>query len=150
MAPGEAGISLQAVNLVPLVFDDDLVLITAHFADHGISQRYFRLHVTPSCKGLKSIALNTFPMDDGHLRVTATLHYDQLRDPVQFSDLKRLTYRIDPSATPGVLRIEPDGQIRRVRSGYAAIIATYCGVTGGVSVKVNLPMPSQSAPTPHP
>ncbi|MES2220890.1 MAG: hypothetical protein V4587_07990 [Acidobacteriota bacterium] len=139
IAPGPEDSPLRSIPLVPLIFDNDLVVITAHFADHGVSERYFRLHVTPSGKGLKSLELHTFPMENGYLRVSATLRYDQLKDPVQLPDLKRMTYRIDRGTIPDVLRIEPDGRIRRVRAGDAVIVATFCGVTGGVVVKVRSP-----------
>jgi hypothetical protein len=140
IAPIAPDTPLRSIPLVPLQFDDDLVVITAHFADHGVAERYFRLHVMPSGKGLKNVELHTFPTNNGYLRVTATLEYEQLKDPVQLPDLKRMTYRIDRGAIPEVLRIEPDGQIRRVRAGDAVIVATFCGVTGAVVVNVREPV----------
>ena len=145
IAANEPDAPLSFISLVPLQFDDDLVLITAHFADHGISQRFFRLNVLPSGKGLKSIELHTFPTDDGYLRVTATLNYEQLKTPVQLPDLKRTTYRIDRGQIPDVLRIERDGRIRRVRAGNAAIVATFCGVTAGIEVNVREPVTKEPA-----
>jgi hypothetical protein len=141
ITPGAGDAPPASITLVPLQFDDDLVLITAHFRDHGVAQRYFRLNVTPSGKGLKRVELHATPMEDGYLRVTATLNYEQLKDPVQLPDLKRMTYRIDQGAIPDVLRIEPDGRIRYVRAGQAVIVATFCGVTGGVAVNVREPVP---------
>jgi hypothetical protein len=140
IAPGADGTPLTSITLVPLQFDDDLVVITAHFADDGVSQRYFRLHVMPSGKGLKSVELHTFPAENGYLRVTATLKYEQLKDPAQLPDLKQMTYRIDQGAIPDVLHIEQDGRIRQLHTGQAALVATFCGVTGGVLVNVHEPV----------
>jgi hypothetical protein len=89
---------------------------------------------------LKSVELHTFPAENGYLRVTATLKYEQLKDPVQLPDLKRMTYRIDQGAIPDVLHIEQDGRIRRLHAGQAALVATFCGVTGGVLVDVHEPV----------
>jgi len=141
VSPTTADGSLKYIPLIPLQFDDDLVLIAAHFADGGVSQRFFRLHVTESCKGFKSLDLHSYPRSDGHVSVTATLHYEQLKNPVQLPDLKRLTWRIDQGSPPDALSIETDGQIRSEHTGDAAIIATYCGVTTGLEVRVHKSAP---------
>lgn len=130
----------ESISLIPLQFDDDLILITAHFADRGVSQRFFRLHVLPSGKGLKSVELQTSPTSDGYLKVWAMLHYEQFKSPVFLPDLTRTTWRIDRGQVADVLRVEPDGRIRRMRTGTAEIVATFCGVTGGVEVNVREPV----------
>jgi hypothetical protein len=117
----------KTVEIVPLALGEETVTIFARFADHGYSQKFFRLRVLPSATGLKSITLSDWPAVDG-TRLRASLQYEQLASPIELIPLEGVKLTVEQPADNPVMRVDPDGLVHELRAGNATIVAEYAGV----------------------
>jgi hypothetical protein len=140
--------SSKVIEIVPLALGEEKVAIGASFDDRGPAEKYFRMRVVPTAKGLERIQLDDRPGPDGLRHLYAMAKYEHLEGyvgPLQMEDLK-LT--VEQPADAPVLRVDPDGVEHDIGNGDATIVAEYGGVKGRLGMRIWLrgqPKPDPAA-----
>jgi hypothetical protein len=128
------------IQIVPLALGDVTVGVAAEFDDHGFSQRYFRLHVVPSAKGLLGMQLSSYKLPDGRMHLAAVLKYEQLTKPIDLPHLQGVKITIDQPQDAPVIRVDEEGIVHELRPGVAVIVANFAGVTARLPITIALPL----------
>jgi hypothetical protein len=128
------------IQIVPLALGEMTVGVAAEFDDHGFSQRFFRLHVIPSAKGLLGIELSSNKLRDGRMHLDVVAKYEQFTNPVPITNLQGVKISVDQPQDAPVIRVDEEGIVHELRPGAAVITANFAGATARLPITIALPL----------
>jgi hypothetical protein len=140
------GSASTTFQLVPATLGDETIAVSADFDDGGHSERYFRIRVLPSPKGLTAFRLLSSRTRDGRTVLVPELTYAHLANPVTLPTMQGMDVSVEQSSDLPVIRVGRDGVVHELRPGQAVIVAKFGAITARLPVRVALPLTPDPTP----
>jgi hypothetical protein len=136
---GAEASSPKSMEIVPMTVGDETVQVYARFEDGGFAQRYFRMHVLSSTKGLRRLDVVDRLTERGR-QLRPYLKYEQFGGQVEFSTMSGFTISVEQPKDAPVVRIDPDGWVHEIRPGRAVVTVSLGAISGKTLLQVTPPL----------
>jgi hypothetical protein len=144
LTPSLGGESGKFVEIVPLALGNLEVGIGVYFEDGGFAERFFRIKVVPSSKGLKqfrgydpeTLQLPAEPERRSSTQLIADLTYDGIQNAIRLSSLKGVKFSVQQANGAAVVEFDDKGWVRALHPGDAVIVADFDGVKWSYPIHV--------------
>jgi pimeloyl-ACP methyl ester carboxylesterase len=135
-----------AIELVPLQTGPVRVRVQVLFADGGLAQQDFELHVVPSQRRLEQFDLNkgfhTLALvledrdQDRQAALSPVVQFETLKYPIYISTADSLNLTVEQSEDDPVIQVDSTGVVHALRPGTALITGDFDGIRDTVQVDV--------------
>jgi hypothetical protein len=140
----DGGDSGKFIEVVPLGLGNLEVGVAVYFEDGGFDQRFFRMKVVPSSRGLAKfqgyetqlLQLSSDQQGNHSTQLTAAVTYDGLQDAITIYSLEGVKFSVQQQKGPAVVEVDDKGGVKALHPGDAVVVADFDGVKWSYPIHV--------------